>query len=155
MPRQQRSQLQHFFAIGGALLEPAITRRGRARLVRSQAAGIKGAIMSFTLRSHPRRTLVSGLVVILVLSVLSGCPGLGYEGRQTGNLVITVHSGLESQSIVQPDCHAHSRGSPPTQVEGFVSRMGHGAVRFGRRRTLMHYFNFSRPLFRMMFLLSH
>ena len=59
--------------------------------------------MSFALQSHPGRTLVSGLVVILVLNILSGCPGLGYEDRRTGNLVITVGSGLESLSIVQPD----------------------------------------------------
>ena len=59
--------------------------------------------MSFSLKFHPGRTLVSGLVVTLVLGVLSGCPGLGYEDRQTGNLVITVGSGLESLSIVQPD----------------------------------------------------
>ena len=59
--------------------------------------------MSFTLKSYPGRALVSGLVVILVLGILSGCPGIGYEGRQTGNLVITVGSGMESLSIVQPD----------------------------------------------------
>ena len=59
--------------------------------------------MPFTLKSHLGRALASGLVVILVFGVLSGCRGLGYEDRQTGNLVVTVGSGLDSLSIVQPE----------------------------------------------------
>ena len=55
------------------------------------------------MKTYLGRALVSGVVLTLVLGILSGCPGIGYEGRQTGDLVITVGSGLDSLSIVQPD----------------------------------------------------
>ena len=59
--------------------------------------------MSVSLKSHLVRALASGVVLIVILSVLLGCPEFGYEDRQAGDLVVTVHSGLDSRSIVQPD----------------------------------------------------